>query len=211
MKWWHRKINKNNPENIAENNLLAENEELKRQLKEKEKLINVLVDGFNESLNKSELLKFKHWRTAFDDMDRWIRHCLELRQEALVSLARGVDLSHEEKLELYYINQYLAGKSSKPAPEPPAAKSSRDIARQLNIEHYHLAKTIKRNMEIFKAIGPLPYISENKEGRGAPVKHYLLNYHQYLLLLALMDGHDLEELTYQRLIHFGNIPYPPTF
>lgn len=49
MKWWHRKINKNNPENIAENNLLAENEELKRQLAEKEELINVLVDGFNEA------------------------------------------------------------------------------------------------------------------------------------------------------------------
>lgn len=211
MKWWNRKINKNNPGNIAENNLLAENEELKRQLKEKEKLINVLVDGFNESLNKSGLLKFKHWRTTFDDIDRWIRHCLELRQEALISLARGVGLTYEEKVELYYINQHLAGEDNKPAPEPPAAKSSRDIARQLNIEHYHLAKTIKRNMEIFKAIGPLPYISENKEGRGAPVKHYLLNYHQYLLLLALMDGHDLEELTYQRLIHFGNIPYPPTF
>ncbi len=116
MKWWNRKINKNNPGNIAENNLLAENEELKRQLKEKEKLINVLVDGFNESLNKSELLKFKHWRTAFDDMDRQIRNRLESRQDALVLQARDVDLTHEEKLELYWINQYLAGESSKPAP-----------------------------------------------------------------------------------------------
>ncbi|EFC6125635.1 hypothetical protein CSE64_001878 [Escherichia coli] len=83
--------------------------------------------------------------------------------------------------------------------------SSRLIAATLRMDHYHLAKAIKRNAGVLKELGPLPYVkyvtpfvneeltvilTEKSDKRGAPAKHYLLNYDQVMLLLSVIDGTD---------------------
>lgn len=83
--------------------------------------------------------------------------------------------------------------------------SSRLIAATLKMEHENLVRTIKRNTEVFKEPGPLPYvkyvtsivndrfpdsISRKSNKGGAPAKHYLLNYDQVMLLLSIIDGTD---------------------
>ncbi|EOW4242946.1 Rha family transcriptional regulator [Escherichia coli] len=81
--------------------------------------------------------------------------------------------------------------------------SSRLIASSLGMEHTHLARTIKNNADAMKELGPLLHVkfvapvvneklmeSDSINPGGAPLKHFLLNYDQVMLLLSIVEGVD---------------------
>ncbi|MEZ48376.1 hypothetical protein ED174_13875 [Escherichia coli] len=81
--------------------------------------------------------------------------------------------------------------------------SSRLIASSLGMEHTHLARTIKNNADAMKELGPLLHVkfvapvvneklmeSDSINPGGAPMKHFLLNYDQVMLLLSIVEGVD---------------------